>query len=53
MAPIDCSGVAPAAGHSWFCKFCRLKHESKVRTVVKDQNRNPRTEEESTVRMGG
>ena len=30
MAPIDCSGVAPAAGHSWFCKICHVKHESKV-----------------------
>jgi hypothetical protein len=34
MAPIDCSGVAPAAGHSWFCKFCRIKHESKVRPIL-------------------
>ncbi len=34
MAPIDCSGVAPAAGHSWFCKFCRIKHKSKVRAIL-------------------
>ena len=30
QAPIDCSGVAGAAGHKWLCKHCCLVHRDKV-----------------------
>ena len=30
MAPIDCSGLAAAAGLRWFCKHCCLVHRDKA-----------------------
>ena len=31
MAPVDCTGLAAAAGTRWLCKHCGLVHRSKVR----------------------